>query len=453
MTPRILILLALFAAVPAWSQATGTGTVSTDEQPDSPLANDGMLTPPPVSGQAFPVLTGAEERSNYLNLGVTANVAYDDNVEGGYTGVSKGDVIYSIWPSVSLNRDSLRVREIFNYSPGFTFYQPSTIFNASDQSATGDFQYLMGTHTTLDLQDSFSRTSSLFNSPFTSTQGGVTGGVPTQTTGAVAAFAERILNNATAQLSNQTGENGMVGLSAGYQQLDYPDTSEVQGLFNATSWEGSAFTTQRINSRQYLGANVQHARIVSYLNTTDNVMQRDNIFGFYTIYLRNLKQSTLSLSVTGGPEHYSITQYPQALLSKWTASGTVSLGWQAHVSSASASFSHVVTGGGGLSGAYEEDGAQASYRRRLSPTWDLSATALYSLNKSVTPQYAFSEPGGHTIAAGGSADHMLSKNLKFSIGYDWMDQSYKSVVALSPLPFSNREYGSISYQFTRPIGR
>jgi hypothetical protein len=77
----------------------------------------------------------------------------------------------------------------------------------------------------------------------------------------------------------------------------------------------------------------------------------------------------------------------------------------------------------------------------------------YSLNKSATPQYAFAVPGGHTIGASGSADHMLSKNIKISFGYDWMDQQYKAVVSLSPIPISNREYGSITYQITRPVGR
>jgi hypothetical protein len=412
-----------------------------------------MLTPPPVSGQAYPILTGAEEHTNYVSFGATANIAYDDNVEGGYTGVSKGDMIYSIWPTVSLNRSSPRLREVLNYSPGFTIYQPSSVFNAADQNATGDLQYLMGTHTTLDLSDNFDRSSSLFNQPFSATQGAVTGGVPTQTSGALPAFADRILNTASAQLTNQTGDNGMIGLSANYGQLDYPNTKEVAGLYNATSYEGGAFVTQRPTRRQYLGANVQHARIVSNLNGIDNVMQRDNIFGFYTIYLRNLQQSMLSLSITAGPEHYSIAQYPEALLSKWTPSGTVSLGWQAHLSSASASYTRAVTGGGGLPGAYEEDGAEAMYRRQLRPTWDFNVSMVYTRNKSATPEFAFAVPGGHTVTAGVSADHTFSKNLKMTFGYDWMDQSYKAVVSLSPIPISNREYCAITYQLTRPVGR
>jgi hypothetical protein len=477
MTPRILILLVLCCAIPAWSQSTGTGNTgntgntgsagttdagttgangtsgTADEQADTPVANDGMLTPPPVSGQTYPILTGAEERTNYLTLGATANIAYDDNVEGGYTGVSKGDMIYSIWPTISLNRSSARLREVVNYSPGLTIYQPSTVFNAADQDATVDFQYLMGTHTNLDLSDNFNRSSSLFNQPFSSSQGGIAGGVPTQTTGVLPAFADRILNTANGQLTNQTGDNGMIGLSANYGQLDYPSTKQVAGLYNATSYEGGAFVTQRLSQRLYLGANVQHAKVVSYLNGLDNVMQRDNIFGFFTIYLRNLQQSVLSLSITAGPEHYSITQYPEALIYRWTPSGTISLGWQAHQSSASASYSRAITGGGGLPGAYEEDGAGIMYRRQLRPTWGFNLSGGYTSNKSVTPAYEFSVPGGHTFAASISGDHTISKNLKMSFGYDWMDQSYKAVVSLSPIPISNREYCAITYQLNRPLGR
>ncbi|HVT98298.1 MAG TPA: hypothetical protein VHE33_12390 [Acidobacteriaceae bacterium] len=458
MTPRIVLLLALCAAIPAWSQATGTGTdnpgtsTGTDEQPDNPLANDGMLTPPPVSGQTYPILTGSEERRNFMTLGATANVAYDDNVEGGYTGVSKGDMIYSLWPTISVNRSSTRLREVLNYSPGFTFYQPSTVFNAMDHNLTADLQYQMGTHTVLDLSDNFDRSSSLFNQPFGTSQG-ISGGVPTQTSGVLPPFADRLMNTAAAQLTNQTGTNGMIGLSANFSNLDYPDNRQVTGLYNATSYQGGAFVTQRLSRRQYLGANAQHGKVVSYVNGVDNVMKQDNIFGFYTIYLRALPQSTFSISITAGPEHYSIIQYPEALLSQWTPAGTVSLGWQAHHSSASASITRAVTGGGGLPGAYEEDGAEIQFRRQLRPTWDVSFSGGYTQNKSATPQFAFVVPGGHTLAAGVSASHMLTKNLKIDVGYNWMDQVYKAVVSLSPIPISNREFCAVSYHFTRPLGR
>ena len=52
-----------------------------------------------------------------------------------------------------------------------------------------------------------------------------------------------------------------------------------------------------------------------------------------------------------------------------------------------------------------------------------------------------------------SRTDMLSRSLKFQVGYDWMDQSYSGIGALGRLPNSNREYGSITYQRTRPLGR
>jgi hypothetical protein len=49
--------------------------------------------------------------------------------------------------------------------------------------------------------------------------------------------------------------------------------------------------------------------------------------------------------------------------------------------------------------------------------------------------------------------HQLSKSLKFLIGYDRMQESYSGIGALAKLPNSDREYGQISWQWVRPIGR
>jgi len=83
--------------------------------------NSGMLTPPPVSGQAYPVATGDEVRVNYMSFGLTGEVAYDDNVLAGFSATPQGDVIYSIWPTVTLDKSTLALREQFSYSPGVHF--------------------------------------------------------------------------------------------------------------------------------------------------------------------------------------------------------------------------------------------------------------------------------------------------------------------------------------------
>jgi len=186
MITRLCLIFVLLAAVPMWSQTTGTGTgtgtqtgtgngtgtpTSTDEEPDNSVMNSGMLTPPPVSGQAYPVATGDEVRVNYMSFGLTGEVAYDDNVLAGFSATPQGDVIYSIWPTVTLDKSTLALREQFSYSPGFTFYEPSSDFNETDQNASMNFQYHPGSNATLIVQDSFLRSSSLFNQPFATSQG------------------------------------------------------------------------------------------------------------------------------------------------------------------------------------------------------------------------------------------------------------------------------------------
>ena len=59
-----------------------------------------MLTPPPVSGQAYPVSPTSEERANFLRGGVVFNAAYSDNVLGSTSATPISDVSYSIWPTV-----------------------------------------------------------------------------------------------------------------------------------------------------------------------------------------------------------------------------------------------------------------------------------------------------------------------------------------------------------------
>ena len=66
--------------------------------PNSDPGEDRMLTPPPVSGQAYPLSLASEERANYLRGGVTFTTAYSDNVLGATSLTPVSDVSYSVWP-------------------------------------------------------------------------------------------------------------------------------------------------------------------------------------------------------------------------------------------------------------------------------------------------------------------------------------------------------------------
>ena len=78
---------------------------------------------------------------------------------------------------------------------------------------------------------------------------------------------------------------------------------------------------------------------------------------------------------------------------------------------------------------------------------------FYATTQDKTPLFALAEPGGHTFSGSAQIQHSLTRNLKFVVGYERMDQNYAGIEALAKLPNSDRVYGSVSWQFTRPLGR
>ena len=82
-----------------------------------------MLTPPPVSGEAYPTAVGSESRSNYLRAGLTVNTAYSDNVLADVGTGPVSDISYSVFPTIAIDKTTSRLHWMLTYSPGFTLYQ------------------------------------------------------------------------------------------------------------------------------------------------------------------------------------------------------------------------------------------------------------------------------------------------------------------------------------------
>ena len=113
-------------SVPAWSQdesrpvpvpaATGPGSNASANDDESASVDDSsgrMLTPPPVSGQSYPIVLTSQERSNYLRGGLAFTSAYTDNAVGPVNGHPVSDISYSVWPTVALDETTTRS------APGF----------------------------------------------------------------------------------------------------------------------------------------------------------------------------------------------------------------------------------------------------------------------------------------------------------------------------------------------
>jgi hypothetical protein len=438
---RVCLSLALLAAMPGWSQAapgaTGSGSVGED--------NSQMHTPPPVSGEAYPTATGSESRSNYLRTGFSLDTSYDDKVLGGSSATPVSDTIYSIRTSIALDQSTPRLHQTLSYSPGFTFYQHTSALNAADQSGSVKLQYRLSPHLSLNVADSVQKTSNVFNLPY----GTVPGSNDSSTGGAVAAFADEISNSATAEASYQLTRNGMIGGSGGSTIFDYLHAAQAGGLPNSKSLEGSAFYNLRLTSTQYTGLTYQYSKMVATPVTGQSDTRVSTLSLFYTLYLGH----ALTLSVSGGPQHFNTTQSPLPASGSWTPSLTTSAGWQRSRTNLAASYGRTVTGAGGLLGAFHSTKADATVRWQLARNWTIGGGASYDLQKNVLPAILSASPGGRTVSGTASLDRPIGAHLSASLKYQRLHQSYGGIPVLSNVPDSNNEVVSISYQFTRPLGR
>ena len=449
---RAYLGLVLLAATPAWSQLEftpfQTATAPSDESQ--------MLTPPPVSGEAYPTMVGSETRSNYLDAGLIFNAAYNDNVLPDNSATPVRDATYSVLPTLTINQITPRQRRTLTYTPGFTFYQHTSALNAADHNAIVDFQYRLSQHTTINFRDSFQKSSNVFNQAYPFSGVAISGSQQSLPPEAVAPYANRLYNTASGGISYQFGLNRMVGAGVNNVLSDYPNPTEAPGLYNSRSLGISVFYNHRLSSTQYVGLTYQYVRnhsdpVDAHANplNTQIELHTHTLLPFYTIYFN----PTLSLSLSAGSQYFDASQLHSLPVRSWAPSVMTSIGWQKSRANFVASYSRTVTGGVGLPGVFNSNNANASVRLQIARAWVAEAIAAYSINKNVTPSFSSFSSGGHTVTGTISFTHAISEHFQTEAGYVRLHQSYGGIAVISAAPDSNREYITISYHLTRPLGR
>jgi hypothetical protein len=452
MLTRVCLGLALVTATPAWSQLAATPF----ETPATSVDQTQMLTPPPVSAEGYPTTVGSQARSNFLAAGFTLNTAYNDNVLVGEGTNPIGDFIYTISPTIALNKTTPRQNLVLTYSPGFTFYQKTSSLNTTGQNAAVNFQYRLSQHTTITLGDSFQKSSNAFDQLYPPSGGAISGSSQTQGVGVVAPYANQLRNTANVGLSYQFSSNGMIGGSGNVAENNYPNPAEASGFNNSSSLGGSVFFSRRLSNKQYFGvayrySESQSSPVNNQTNpaNTQTQVQTHTLLAFYTIYLN----PTLSLSLSAGPQYTNASQPPSPSTNSTTPAVTASIGWQRSRTNLVASYSRTVAGDSGLLGAYNSSSARASVSWQVTRTWTVGSAANYSNSTNVTPSFSSSNPGGETVSGTVTAQHSMSERLGIELGYVRLHQNYSDIAVISAAPDSNREYISISYRLKQPLGR
>jgi hypothetical protein len=255
-------------------------------------------------------------------------------------------------------------------------------------------------------------------------------------------------------MSYQFAPNQMIGVTGTFSNLYYPNPAQVPGLYDSSSQGGSAFYSLRISKLHYIGASYQYERLVSYPQIGQNETQTHALFAFYTLHAT----SSLSFSVFGGPQHYELVQPPVPPLqiqppvaAAWTPAVGGSASWQGRLTNVALTYSHIISGGGGLVTAVKMDSASAAIQRQLTRRWSGSIAGGYSQNNVLVSTLGAS--GGHTVSGNVSLQREIGQHINLQAGYIRLHQVYNNVAVFAATPDTNREYISISYQFSRPLGR
>lgn len=454
MRKQFYLCMFVLASVPAWTQSmtTQSTNAAADEAVSTTIAEDRMLTPPPVSGQAYPVALDSEEHSNTLHYGLAFNTGYDDNVLGSASGHPVGDLHYSLWPTIGVDKTTSRLHWDFTYAPGFTFYRRISNRNAADQNAALTLQYRLSPHVTFSAQDGFQKSSSVFNQPNLAS-GPVFGGGQGPNETVIAPLADRLGNSGNVGITYQYSANDMIGAGGVFSNLHYQDASQVPGLSDAASQAGSAFYTHRISRKHYVGATYEYQRLMSYPVGGNAETQTHSAFLFYTVY----PNERFSMSFFGGPQRSDTVEPAVASLGlpafssrEWAPAGGASLDWRGRFISAAMGYSHAVSGGGGLRGAVKLDSASASIRLQFTPSLTASLSGLYANNQVLG--YAAGMTNGHTNSGTATVERRIGEHLAVQLGYTRLHQTY-SIPLIAGAPDTNREFVSFIYTFARPLGR
>lgn len=419
-------------------------------QPDATApANTPMVIAPAVGMGAYPDHVGAEARTNFIRAGIVFQPAYVDNLYAGSGTTPISETTYSILPTLSLDQSNARQHRSFSYSPGFTFYRPTSALNEVDQNALVAYRYRLTENADISLHDDFQDSSTSMSTVTGFAGSTVTGAPQSFVPGIVAPFAKRLTNSADGEFTWQFAPNNMIGASGTEMKLHYPNPSEALGLYDSDEEGGSAFYEHRASTREYIGFAGSYARVQAYPTGATSTVETQTYYPFIAIYPR----PQFNISLAGGDQRFVVSQSPLPNFTKWTPFAMISTGWQGAHASVALSAQRILTAGGGLAGAYHTSTANLFARFQLTRAWTIEGSALYADSSTATTGAYFAEPGGHSISGRGAVARSFGSQVTAGFEFDRLHQSYSGIPVIASNPNSDREMMTLAWQFSRPLGR
>jgi hypothetical protein len=420
---------------------------------DSSLPYTTVLTPPmPVSSLRMPLTFSSETgRSNYVRGSLRVGSGYDDNVMA-TPSHHVSDVSYMILPSIDIGQTRERWNWDFGYTPGFTVNQRVVERNQAAHDLHMLFDYRLSPHVTARIHESFQKTNSLFSDVMSSPS---VGPLQEPNTSGITPLANRTGNTSGLDLTYQFGAGSLVGASGNFYFVNYdaPSTSTIVSyLIDTRSWGGNAFYAHRFSERHWAGFTYNFQRLLFDPGFRTDVNR--------TLFFYSLSAgSHVAFSVWAGPEGTSSVAPALGMPNigsgssqqHWSVAGGADLSWQGKGTSTRVGYTRQTSDGGGLAQAVTLQQVSGELRERFTAKWTGSASLGYARNNPLNALNGTAPY--HSWMGSVGCDYSLTSNLAVSLSYgrDQLSYAYAGVPAVTSN--RNRAFFSVSYSFSRPLGR
>jgi hypothetical protein len=402
-----------------------------------------------------PALLTDLERANYLRAGINVGATYDDNAlllsSGGSANTSE-----TIFPNLSLERSSARMRWLFGYAGGLTVNQKFTNENQGSHNLNFDSQYRLSPHVNLRVAETFLLTTGLFDAG-NGTQIGIGSGGPNGSL--ITPLATQRSSLTTVESNYHFALNDLVGASGSFYDLHFsnPPTSVPAGseltnqLTGSETSTGSAFWLHRIFRENWGGTSYRFERI------TFNGGEA-KVHSFLAVDTLNI---STRFTVTGyaGPQYSEnnglipgIAQPSQA--NNWSFAGGIDGAWRNARTSVSGGYSRSISDGGGILGAVRLQDVHGSVRRELVPGWVAAVNAARGNNDALLLPGAGSPNKVDLTSVGVSLERNVGKSIGLRVGYSHDMEKEFGLPASNPTLDAqrNRFFVTLSYQWAKPLG-
>jgi hypothetical protein len=416
-----------------------------------------LIPPLPVNSVRMPLTFSSENpRSNFVMGNVQLSSAYDDNVLATPNG-HIGDVSYLMLPSLAVGQTRERWNWDLSYSPGFTINQRVTERNQVAHNLHLLLGYRLSPHVTVQLQENFEKSNSLFSGMLGVTPTSGPGPLQQPNQSAITPLVERTGNTTGLDLSYQFSASGLVGANGNFYLANYESPAGsgnlTYGLIDSRSWGGNAYYAHRFSNRHWTGLTYGFQRFLFDPGYRTDV---NRVFWFYSLPLG----ARMTFSLWAGPEY--TTNYLGSTLGPsapgmgnspafWGGAAGAAWMWQGARTSFRTGYTRQTSDGGGLAQAVRLEQVDGEIRERLGARWTASLQLAYASN---TPLNAIQGVAPFRSLLGDAGlEYRFTNNLRCDLHYGRDQLTYQFPAVPEVLSNRNRAWFSISYSFSRPLGR